>query len=224
MSKKEKITITCPKCKNEHPFIIWSSINTTLDPEMKAAVKDKSAFLFTCPDCGEKTYVDYGTLYHQMEDRIMIHYAQSDESAEEVLRLLNEDGPNGIFKDMRADNYLIRIARSQNELREKIEIFDAGLDDRIVELVKLLVLVKYQEANPGHDEIALYYRKNEGKDIIEIYADGEYSALFEIPEDLYEKFMKDYSKVLPDMRKDEPYIDREWAIEHLGAAKERSSK
>ena len=44
MSKKEKITITCPKCKNEHPFIIWSSINTTLDPEMKAAVKDKSPF------------------------------------------------------------------------------------------------------------------------------------------------------------------------------------
>ncbi len=61
MSSHREISITCPKCNQDHPFVMWSSINITLNPEMKAAVKDRSAFLFECPSCGEKTYVDHGT-------------------------------------------------------------------------------------------------------------------------------------------------------------------
>lgn len=88
MSKRCEVTITCPKCNEEHPFVMWQSINTQLDPEMRAAVKDRSAFQFICPTCGEKTYVDYGFLYHQMEDGIMIHYASSDEDAEEIYKMV----------------------------------------------------------------------------------------------------------------------------------------
>lgn len=68
MSSHTKVIVTCPKCNKEHSIRIWRSINTTLDPEMKAAVRDRSAFLFECPSCGEKAYMDYGFLYHQMED------------------------------------------------------------------------------------------------------------------------------------------------------------
>ena len=39
MSSHREITISCPKCKQDHPFVMWHSINTTLNPEMKAAVK-----------------------------------------------------------------------------------------------------------------------------------------------------------------------------------------
>ena len=143
MSSHREITISCPKCKQDHPFVMWHSINTTLNPEMKAAVKDRSAFLFECPSCGEKTYVDYGFLYHQMEDRIMIHYANSDENAEAVYKMLTEDDPTGMLQDMRKENYLIRIVRTQNELREKIAIFDEGLDDRIIEIFKIYMLVTF---------------------------------------------------------------------------------
>ena len=48
MSKRCEVTITCPKCNEEHPFVMWQSINTQLDPEMRAAVKDRSAFQFIC--------------------------------------------------------------------------------------------------------------------------------------------------------------------------------
>ena len=84
MSRSRLISITCPECQKESDFRIWESINTMLNPEMKSAVRDRSAFLFTCPECGAKKYVDYGFLYHQMEDHIMIHYVNSDENAEEI--------------------------------------------------------------------------------------------------------------------------------------------
>ena len=70
MSIRREISITCPECQKEHPFIMWESINTAIDPKMRSAVKDRSAFLFTCPTCGTKNYIDYGFLYHQMEDQI----------------------------------------------------------------------------------------------------------------------------------------------------------
>ena len=79
MSEQREITINCPKCKKSSPFMIWSSINTSLDPSMKQAVKDRSAFRFICPDCGLKTYLDYGFFYQQTEGRIMICYVVTEE-------------------------------------------------------------------------------------------------------------------------------------------------
>ena len=163
MSRREEITVTCPKCGTEHPFVIWSSINTTLNPDMKAAVKDLSAFQFECPSCGEKTYVDYGCLYHQMEDRIMIQYANSDKSAEQCYEMMTRDGPTGILQDMRKNGYLLRIVRSQRELLEKIAVFDAGLDDRIIEICKVFILAAFHEGNPDCGEIETLYFRDDDK-------------------------------------------------------------
>lgn len=51
MSRHSMEKITCPKCGCESDFMIWSSINTVLDPEMFAKVRTGEAFAFTCPEC-----------------------------------------------------------------------------------------------------------------------------------------------------------------------------
>ncbi len=216
MSSHREISVTCPKCNQDHPFVMWGSINTTLNPEMKAAVKDRSAFLFECPSCGEKTYVDYGFLYHQMEDRIMIHYAHSDENAEEVYKMLTEDDPTGMIQDMRKENYLIRIVWTQNELREKIAIFDEGLDDRIVEIFKIYILATFQKDNPNFKAIEILYFRDDNKNYVQIIADGKPQGVAEIPNAFYEKLSQEYADKIPDIRKDEPYIDRQWALQAMG--------
>lgn len=38
MSKNHIEKIVCPKCNTESDFVLWDSINTMLDPEMKAIV------------------------------------------------------------------------------------------------------------------------------------------------------------------------------------------
>lgn len=74
MSMERTVDISCPGCGQASKFVIWQSINTTIDPQMKQAVRDRSAFMFTCPNCGQTRFVDYGFLYHQMEDKIMIRF------------------------------------------------------------------------------------------------------------------------------------------------------
>ena len=59
-------------------------------------------------------------------------------------------GENALF-DFRTKKYLARIVTSPNQLVEKIQIFDAGKDDRIMELVKLLVTDSLHENNPDKE-------------------------------------------------------------------------
>ena len=216
MSSSRTVSITCPSCNADSDFLIWESINTMLDPEMKSAVRDRSAFLFTCPKCGTKTYVDYGFLYHQMEDHIMIHYANSDENAREIYDLVTGKNMPDMMKDMISDDYLTRIVRSQNQLREKLAIFDSGLDDRIIEIFKIFLLARYQEDHPeSSGKIELFYFFDDGKHMIQVMDGDEPAGVAELPLDFYEELKSEFAPRLPDIRKDEPFIDRQWAIKTL---------
>ena len=53
--------------------------------------------------------------------------------------------------DFHTEKYLHRVVTSPNQLVEKIQIFDAGKDDRIMELVKLLVADSLHENNPNKE-------------------------------------------------------------------------
>jgi len=216
MSSSRTVSITCPSCNADSDFLIWESINTMLDPEMKSAVRDRSAFLFTCPKCGAKTHIDYGFLYHQMEDRIIIHYANSDENAREIYDLVTGKSMPDMMKDMFSDDYLTRIVRSQNQLREKLAIFDSGLDDRIIEIFKIFLLARFQEDHPENSgKIELLYFFDDGKHMIQVMDGDEPAGVAELPSDFYEELKNKFAPHLPDIRKAEPFIDRQWAIKTL---------
>ena len=52
MSQSAMQEITCPKCGKKTSFLVWDSINTMKDPEMKEKVRNDEAFRFHCPECG----------------------------------------------------------------------------------------------------------------------------------------------------------------------------
>ena len=79
MSKHHIEKVTCPSCHHEGDFEVWDSINTVLDPAMKEKVLNQSIFLYTCPNCGETFRLNYSTLYHQMEDLVMIYLVPESE-------------------------------------------------------------------------------------------------------------------------------------------------
>lgn len=217
MSLSRIVPITCPTCQKESDFLVWESINTMLDPDMKASVRDRSAFLFTCPHCGRKSHVDYGFLYHQMEDNIMIHYATSDENAETISEFMSANNAPDMLKEVLESGYLNRIVRSQNALLEKLAIFDAGLDDRIIEIFKIIVLLKFLDGqSEQYEEIELFYFNDNGEHFIQIIADGKPKGAAPLSMEIYEGFREEFSSRLPEMREDGPFIDRQWALEFMG--------
>ena len=81
MSSQHFEKITCPQCQKDSEFVMYDSVNVSLDPEDKEKIIDGSLFLFKCPECDAEVHVEYGVLYHDMDKQLMIQNCSNPESA-----------------------------------------------------------------------------------------------------------------------------------------------
>ena len=123
-------------------------------------------------------------------------------------------GENALF-DFRTKKYLARIVTSPNQLVEKIQIFDAGKDDRIMELVKLLVADFLHENNPDKEFDELRFAvDDDGTNILIIINKGEITGAVDI-DNMYE-FASSHCDDFKDLRDDEDIvINRKWILNKL---------
>lgn len=213
MSQSAMQEITCPKCGKKTSFLVWDSINTMENPEMKEKVRNDEAFRFHCPGCGASALLNYNFLYHQQEDKVLIYVSADGGDTSDMAQILDQRG--NAF-----DGYRKRIVRSYNAFKEKLLILDAGFDDRIVEIIKSSVW----------DNVEAHYKD---KKIDEIYFatndDGVHGFLFrsagamvasmEFDESLYKAIYDSAYERLDAATKNDLYIDRDWAkdvVERMG--------
>jgi ribosomal protein S27E len=127
MSSHETIQVTCPNCRHEQAFEHWHSVNITLHPELRERVLSGELFTLACAKCGEETTVQKALLYNDMERGFMI--------------CLSPTEPPALPSSGMADMAKVRLRRVETpaHLSEKIRIFEDGLDDRLIEIQKILV-------------------------------------------------------------------------------------
>lgn len=220
MSKHSREKIKCPKCGKESDFMVWQSINTTLDPDMKEKVRTGEAFLFTCPDCGEKTSVFYTTLYHQMEDHVMIQLnlgGNIEESIEFMKGIFRNDKGEVVDFDIKLDeDYQNRVVTDMNSFREKLMILDAGLDDKVIELMKLFMRSHLQENNPELEiEEFLFEINGDGEKEFALHlSDGKWGTT-DYAQGLYDMIEKEFANYIAQDK--EVVIDINWALDAFRA-------
>ena len=220
MSQKQTTKITCPKCEKEHDFAIWSSINVTLDPDQKEAVLNRKAFTFECPDCKERTLYTYDFLYHDMEQKIMIYHVTTNEAMVQAMegfaQMKNLEGGDGILDGPEVEGYRKRIVRSLNELREKIFIFDAGLDDRVVEIFKVFCIIQLKQNDPDFQTDEAYFYNRDGEMGFQFLRDGKAFGEVAIDPADYEDLAKNAADILTKEDQQNNYvIDTEWAYKSV---------
>lgn len=137
MSLPRESQVACQGCGVTQPFVAWESLNVTLDPEEKRKLLSGDLNRFICEKCGWSGTVIYPLLYHDMAKELMLwcwpQDGQPDTSAVPLAGLM--------------PGYRFRIVTSQNQLIEKVHIFDSALDDRVMEFLKLLL--QAQTRNTG---------------------------------------------------------------------------
>ena len=141
MATSISVTARCSRCGKETDIQTFPNINTKESPELKSRVKDGSLFLWTCPDCGQVNLAPYQTLYHDPDEKVMIWLTPDSMSFSE--KALIESHIKAISGQLAADRsgelmrgYTLRRVKEAGELIEKVNIFDAGLDDVAVEICK----------------------------------------------------------------------------------------
>src|SRR5438105_3430619 len=134
MSKPDTTSIKCPTCGHVSSITFWSSVNATLSPTLRQQIMSDDMRNHVCLGCGQNLVINTDLLYHDMNLKFMIFYRVTE---------------GGRIPSMSADflekfgaslpNHQLRFVTSWNQLKEKIRIFEAGLDDNIVEFVKMFV-------------------------------------------------------------------------------------
>lgn len=160
MSINSKETIKCPQCHQMSDMNVWHSITVSDSEDLKKDLLAGKVNMFCCPSCSYRALVPTPLLYHDEEKALMISFSPCTD-AQTKKRL---------FEDVRAtskksgelnhlQNYNLRFVYEYNSLLEKILIFDNGLNDKVTEVLKVLILMQKPESM---DNMTAVFGKKEG--------------------------------------------------------------
>lgn len=217
MSEVKKQMIACPKCGREIEIEVWDSIDIPYDIEQKEKVLNNTFFKAGCDACKITFPIGYKCLYNDMEQKYLIWMAPKLEAEEQKdIEEYNERLKTDSRLKLAQRGYTYRIVRNDNELREKVLIFDEGLDDRYIETMKMAYVPVFKK-NLAKDSriMGLYFdKKADGKYQWVIVFDNRQPVIADVNMDIYED-MKDKLNSIVEEKTTEGFIQINalWAME-----------
>ena len=207
--------ITCSKCGKKNTLTLRACVNVSLHPEEKEQVLDGSFFHYKCPECSEEMSVTYPLLYDDMGKALMIYLLPGQ--TEDALAKLNAQQKTWSDEMLKAAKVCtMRAVRSVNELAEKINIADAGLDDRFVELSKAFVFSQFLKQDPGCEVVQVLFERQNEKDGIVVFSKDGRRFWVEFPEGLYDEVVRMFGeKVGKASGTEYELIDAGWSMKIL---------
>ena len=167
MSTEIKKEVKCPGCGAMSQARMWSGINAEVNPNLRLSVLDESLFDWTCPHCGYQAMLVYPCLYHDKGRRFMIYILPREPDPQKAA------GISAQFPQLRGVRK--RVTGSLATLKEKILLFEDGLDDRAAELDKLHLALVQAHSTGKRVEQGFYCSCDEEKDRIgfSFFVEGE---------------------------------------------------
>ncbi len=147
MSINSTENIKCPKCNQLNEVTVWHSITVSDSADLKSDLLKGKVNIFHCPSCSHTALMPSPMLYHDEEKSLMISFSPCDD--EKLKGQLFEDIKKTSSESGELDNltnYNLRFVCDYNSLLEKILIFDNGLNDKVIEVLKVLILMQKPES------------------------------------------------------------------------------
>lgn len=180
----------CQECNEKDQTVIWHSIG----PFQKEAAMDTSLFKWTCKKCQKVYKFVYPCTYVDREKGFVVRYQGNDKEFD------THQDFSGLIK---------RDCNSQEELAEKIRILDAGLDDRAMELTKLLVFAQIHVQDETLERIQFYQEEEDGFMSFTIW-NSEGPDGIQIDRETYERVVE-LANEIPELSDEFHCIDLNWA-------------
>ena len=143
MTQQKNITVNCPACFEDSNFGIYSSIDVGQNPELKESIFNREIFKFRCPNCGEDILVAYDCTYTDPDNKYII--------------ALLSDTEQDSTSSLKVEGYTLRIVRSINEFVEKIALNEDEIDDKVIELYKIMLEDQFEDERHGSNILGIYY-------------------------------------------------------------------
>jgi len=200
MSTVHTAQFPCPACGEVVVFPVWSTLIAQEQPlQAKQLLEDGNLFEVNCPQCRglfcsyyPLVYVDYSypfviKLAYDLEE----HRASSPELA--------------LY-----DIEIVRVVSSIEELKEKVLMIERGFDDRVLEIVKLLMLMVFAAEYPGLEVKRAAYELGE-QQLLRIYTTVNTVVEREMILELYAEVKERFAAELERVSRTDYHIDQAWA-------------
>ena len=200
MSFPRRGKTVCPGCGGAYAVWFWDSIDLERHPEASQKLRDKEYFRRTCPFCGEQTLERYPLACYDRRKNVLVQL-RAGENRERFFHL-----------DERMENGMrLCCVYNVEDLAEKALALQNGRDDRIVEMCKFWMLLKFAKYLNDFELDRLYYSIEDGKEkIVGIDVDGR-KAIADFPCNVYRQFGEAFKDVLPLARAKFDEYTTEWA-------------
>lgn len=211
MERREKVyKITCPKCGHNLEKTLPTAI-FPLGEDREKIIKGNFATI-TCPDCENDFILNYRFAYTDEANLFMV--VNDPAFVDKKARLAFSTGL-GLIGASRKDELIkhtLRLTYDYKALREKINILEMGLDDKVIELMKYFLI--------NSEDFA--YKPEQIKDFIftedkEFYLETVLNVglKLEFSDILYDTIVNNYGDLIKkDMNL---LVDRAWAENFLKA-------
>lgn len=208
MSVYKKMPFNCPYCGETAETDISDRLDCSENPKAKRLLLSGELFLYKCPKCGKAAALSYPLLYIDNAHRVVIQYANNERNFKPSFEVISQmhskrsSEPDG-------GEWFFRVVSKAESLAEKAALFDRGLDDRVVELVKLMVYVKIIKERPEIKISQVLFSADDIGYIVRI--GGSHRLTVRVGKDAYEKISKDMHDIITAPENQSYQIDEKWA-------------
>ena len=141
MSINSKQSVKCPNCSQMSDVTVWSSITVKDSADLKADLLSGKINMFKCPSCEHIALMPNPLLYHDEDKKLMISFTPTNDPVVKEQMFSNiKDSSSKSDELSKLEGYNLRFVTDYNELLEKVLIFDNELNDKAIEVLKLMIL------------------------------------------------------------------------------------
>ena len=214
MATRRPVNVSCPQCSKQSTFSMWQNINSLEDPMLKQQILDGTLFDFKCPYCDYSVALHYDILFNMPEHGVMLHMIAEPENAAKVPEAIEtHESMLPMEAQKNAKLYIHRVVPDLITLREKTLIFQEELDDRVLELMKVIYNAQLKEQK-GVEAEHIFFSVNGNKEkVFELYGESKLIAIAPVDMNLYKSILHSSERKLKPIRNDRQYfVNQEWAI------------
>ena len=200
MSQKNKYPITCPKCQKQERVDLYDAINLAEDPELKNTLLANKLNAIDCASCGYTFRVDKNLLYHDPEHHLMIYLFDCPDDAYEEAQSEFVETTRSISQALPADVTppQVHMVINRSQLIERIFLHEAGLNERIIEYIKMQIYTHSSEAADPEGKILLFNAEDStGDDLCFVIQDaetGKLEGMLQYKREAYDAFTEMFEK------------------------------